>query len=554
MQVADEGRHLLRAFQIATGGILSQIDPETHQAGGILPLAVFEFVHDKMQIATLQKEDRLATIRARLDLLDRSSRNQVPLREKRFAAFPNATIYPPVLYLPQAAAIWIARQFTDKVYVWFYSARVLNGLVAILLIFSALRIATTHQLLLLIPAVLPTSLYQQSSVSSDASIIGLSIFFVALCIRFIGTDNLAIRTGLVISLCLLTLGRPVHLVAGLLLVGAYRRLGWQRAIAFCAGAISLAGAAYACWSFIVRPFFALAAPESPDRNPHAQILFVTAHPISTAMMVLRTLWLGRTPFGSGIAGNSRMGPFSLIGRFGWGDLPLPSWFYWATIGIALAILACVLANLNINDFVCLAIACLAAGGLVVAIVLASFVLWMPPGSRDALVFGRYALPALAILVFGSPPLNKFSDFSRSILTILIIFLAFLSCFWTVRIVKHYYFSSSTTRGRNVQELYYELPAQSCPASLQTDLRTWFSVVVSGVTTVPNRDYRVVLSDDHGMILGESDPVLIGGDGSRWRLHSWNINRTELGHLWFAVGKSACHFAEIQFSSYVIPPV
>ena len=138
MQVADEGRHFLRACQIANGGILSQIDPETHQAGGILPLAVSEFVRDKMQIATLQKEDRLVTIRARLDALNRSSQNQAPLREKRFAAFPSSTIYPPALYLPQIAAIWIARLFTDKVYVWFYSARVLNGLVNILLILRCL--------------------------------------------------------------------------------------------------------------------------------------------------------------------------------------------------------------------------------------------------------------------------------------------------------------------------------------------------------------------------------------------------------------------------------
>jgi len=54
---------------------------------------------------------------------------------------------------------------------------VLNGLVAILLVFAALRIAKTHQLLLFIPAVLPMSLYQISSISTDAMIIGLSIVF-----------------------------------------------------------------------------------------------------------------------------------------------------------------------------------------------------------------------------------------------------------------------------------------------------------------------------------------------------------------------------------------
>src|SRR5579871_3119197 len=48
MQVGDEGRHFLRACQIAGGGIVAQIDPNTNQAGGLLPVAESEFVRDKM--------------------------------------------------------------------------------------------------------------------------------------------------------------------------------------------------------------------------------------------------------------------------------------------------------------------------------------------------------------------------------------------------------------------------------------------------------------------------------------------------------------------------
>src|SRR5947209_11330438 len=230
MQVRDEGRQFLRACQIADGGIISQIEASSGQAGGMLPVAESEFVRDKMGPFFLLNEDRLATIRARLEALDRSSENQAPFREKGFAVFPGATIYPPALYLPQIAAIRIAQLVSGKVYVWFYSARVLNALVAILLVFAALRMAKTHQWLLLIPAVLPMSLDQISSLSSDALIIGLSIVFVALCLRFVGTDGLAIRAALVICLGLLTGGKPVHLPLGLLLLAAYRRLGWRRAL------------------------------------------------------------------------------------------------------------------------------------------------------------------------------------------------------------------------------------------------------------------------------------------------------------------------------------
>jgi len=42
MQVRDEGRHFLRACQIADGGIISQIEASSGQAGGMLPLAESE--------------------------------------------------------------------------------------------------------------------------------------------------------------------------------------------------------------------------------------------------------------------------------------------------------------------------------------------------------------------------------------------------------------------------------------------------------------------------------------------------------------------------------
>src|SRR3954465_3771590 len=65
MQVRDEGRHFLRACQIAEGGIISQIEASSGQAGGLLPLAESEFVRDKMGPFFLLNQDRLPTIRAR---------------------------------------------------------------------------------------------------------------------------------------------------------------------------------------------------------------------------------------------------------------------------------------------------------------------------------------------------------------------------------------------------------------------------------------------------------------------------------------------------------
>src|SRR6185437_12837855 len=150
---------------------------------------------------------------------------QAPLSEQRFATFPGTTIYPPAFYVPQALGIRFARLFSNKVYVFFYSARVLNAIAAVVLVFLSLHLASTHQYLLLIPAVLPMSLYQFSSVSSDPGIIAVCTLFVALCIRFVDYDGKALRLGLILSLLLLTLGKPVYLPAALLLLAAHKRLG-----------------------------------------------------------------------------------------------------------------------------------------------------------------------------------------------------------------------------------------------------------------------------------------------------------------------------------------
>ncbi len=548
MQVRDEGRHFLRACQIAEGGILSEIEAGSGNAGGVLPLAEFEFVHDKMSIEFLRNEDRTPTVRGRLDALDRESQRQAPLGERRFAAFPGATIYPPPLYLPQVAAIRIAQLFSNKVYVWFYAARVLNGLIAVLLVFAALTIARTHQLLLLIPAVLPMSLYQISSISSDALIIGLSIFFVALCIRFLYDGSFSVRTGLVFCLCLLTLGKPVHLVAGLLLLAAYRRLGWRRAAVFCVGVMAFAASAYIWWAYLARRFFPLggAGETSGRHDPAAQMNFAAAHPILMAKVMLRTLWHQKKDIIT-----------DLIGNFEWGALPLPPWFYMVVVAIGLGVLFCILVNLDRAGLAQFALASLAAGGLAAAILLAGFVIWTPVGRYEVVLMqGRYLLPGLALFVFGSPALKNFRGLSGSLLPALMLALLLLSYFWTVRIVKHYYFSIPDLRGRNVRELYSEATSQSCPASLTSDVKDWFSVVESGRTAAYNQNYRVILSEDDGTILGESDPVLIGGNGSKWRLHAWNVyvDRFARGHLWFAAGNSACHFADIEFRPFAVPPV
>lgn len=553
MQSPDEGRHFLRALQIAQGQILPQIDPATHQAGGLLPAAAVEFVSDRMTPEYFRAEDRLHSIGERLGALDRAAQNQAPLRQGRFAAFPGSAIYPPALYLPQTAGIAVARLFSHKVYVWFYSARICNAVAAVLIVFLALCLAPGYELLLMIPAILPMSFYQISSVSSDAGIIALSILFVALCIRFLESDTALLRAALVACLFLLTVDKPVHLPFALLLLAAYKRLGWRRAILFCSAAIAVAAGAYLAWSYFVRPIFVLAGGDFAGHNPPAQVHFIAAHPIGFTRVLFHTIkW------------DTRQMIADMIGFFGWSELPLPPWFYKATYVLFVSVLGLALLNWKQIDFWKVWWGALAGLSVSAAIFLAGFIMWTPVGSQHILwIQGRYLLPILAILPFCIPPLSRFGRRSRIALAILVVGFFAISAFTTARIVKHYYLTDSRLLGRNVDELFTDLSGQSCPASVEADYtRGWFSSIAIGHANVSGK-FRVLIANENGTVLGESDPALAGAEfpydllpgvsRSSWLVHFWTPNRYATLHYWLVTGKTACTFGpDLKLEPYYIP--
>lgn len=543
MQSPDEGRHFLRACQIAQGQFLSQIDARTGDAGGVLPSAESEFVRDKMRTDFLRAQDRLRTVSERLAALDLSAQRQSPLSERRFTSFPGTAVYPPVLYLPQAIGIRLARLFSSKVYVLFYSARVLNALVAIALVFLALYLAPSHQYLLFVPAVLPMSLYQFSSVSSDAAIIAVCALFVALCIRFVDDDGKVLRLGLILSLLLLTLGKPVHLPAALLLLAAHKRLGWRRTLLFFLPVVAVCGTAYVVWARMASAFFSKAGADSPDRNPAMQIHLLGEHPLALLNVLLATL----KHQGWSITGE-------VIGFFGWLALSLPTWFYEISFAIGAAMVGCLLVNAKAMQRVSFIWGALAAFGTVLAVCLGAYILWTPPGSPEVIgIQGRYLIPAFILLLFMAPPLSALSTSSRVFVYALTIGFFLLSAFWTVRIVDHYYFPRSELIGDNVFKLY-KPSAQSCPASIGSLTLSWFSAVETGQAMAHDPAYRIVLAEDDGTIVGESDPVLIGGGPTQWRANMWNPDSAERIDSWLILGNSACRFGHVELRPRPIPSV
>ncbi len=542
MQALDENRHFMRSVQFSQGNWMPQLDLSTNRAGGILPDTVFEFVRLTMGTEFLQGEETLHTVRERLNALDRASLSDAASSRMTFGAFPTASIYPPGLYIPQTAGIWMARRFTDKVYIWFYSARVCNAVSAVLLVFLALRMAgRSKALYLLIPAALPMTLYQFGSVSCDAGIIALSILFVVLCLRFLGEDTITLRIGIILCLVLLVLGKPVHVVLGLLLLAAHTRLGWRRAISFCCLASGVAVACYAGWLVLVRSFIVLAGEGVGDAG--AQVRFILAHPVSL-LKIMNLTFRNEIP---------RICK-EFVGVFGWAEVPLPLWFY----GLSVLGFACIVFLLIFN-YKKMKPALLAFGvasivGLVLAVFIAGYVLWNRPGAPViSLIQGRYFIPALPIIAFFAPPLPALGLPTRAILQTACLGYFLFSTYTTVRLVDRCYFSSSPALGKNIHNLFLPVSSSSsCPAFLEDagKIGSWFGFVSKG-RAESSGDYRVLFAAEDGTILSESDPALTGREfpyrllpgisPTHWKIHIWRMSKVASGRLWLVRGHYACMF-------------
>jgi len=272
-----------------------------------------------------------------------------------------------------------------------------------------------------------------------------------------------------------------------------------------------------------------------------QIHLLGAHPLTIINVLLATV----AHQGWTIIGET-------IGFFGWLALSLPTWFYEISFAIGAAVFWCLLLNYNAVRRVCFVWGCLAAFNTLLAVCLGAYVLWTRPGAPEVVgIQGRYLIPAFILLLFMAPPLNRVSMSSRAFVCALTIGFFLLSAFWTVRILDHYYFPRSELIGHNVYKLY-KTSATPCPASIESLTPSWFSAVETGQAAAHESGYRIVLAEVNGTIVGESDPVLIGGGPAVWRANMWNPDSAEGIDSWLIMGKSACVFGHVELRPRPIP--
>jgi uncharacterized membrane protein len=309
-QVPDEPNHMQRAYQVSEGVLLGHKISNT-QAGGSLPTSL-EIV-----------ESRLVGLHSSLDLRDRwhlfRAHVRFPLKpnERSEASFPNTSLYSVVPYLPQAAAISIGRALDRPPLILMYWARLANALTAVLLIWLAICLMPVKKWYLAMVALLPMTLFELGSVSSDALTIALSALLIAFCAKYYFVPAYPARRallwmgllGVLLALCKL----PYALLTLVLLLprGKWRlnRQYFGQIAVIASSLIAMMG-----WYALAHQIY-VRALDDPSVNPIRQVAYIGSH---------------ITEFGTTLVSTSLGEPSNevwreFVGFFGWLNFALPWW-------------------------------------------------------------------------------------------------------------------------------------------------------------------------------------------------------------------------------------
>ena len=206
-QESDGWDHFLRSMDVSYGNVLYPFVSLTH---GTDVIRVPENVED-MEFMVVEPSDA------------HGSWMMVDLKSKYFSDTSMEMEYDggvtSLFYLPQGLGLLLGRKLGLSMYYCVVLGRVMNLLAYMGLTYLAIRKIPVYKHLLLAIALMPMSLYQAASFSSDGLLNGLCFLFVALCFSYaLGEKKLDYRHGLILTGLLLYIfvGKYVYACIGLL--------------------------------------------------------------------------------------------------------------------------------------------------------------------------------------------------------------------------------------------------------------------------------------------------------------------------------------------------
>ena len=329
----DEQPHLYRAYHCSQGKLYaSKCDGAT---GDDLPSSLTETYATIAGHATKDEEYDISWAK-----ISKASQIVLDPQRRQFTVFNNTALYTPVPYLPQAAAIGVARFWGPAPLTLLYLARSANLVAYLLLAAAAVRITPIQKWTLAMVALVPMSVYLAASLSADAVTIGLSLLIIALTLK-LALGGTSPAPAQAVSARGFTFAKlwdaPPELLLGFLLVllalskQAYlgmvmlfflipgRKFSSPRCRWLIAAlTIGLPVVIDAAWSWSLRGLY---VPMRSFVDPPAQFHWILGNPWSYAAALGKAMY--------------RWDDFTfMIGAFGWLGPHLPRWIrdtYWIAL-------------------------------------------------------------------------------------------------------------------------------------------------------------------------------------------------------------------------------
>ena len=186
----DEYYHWLRAYEISEGNLVTPIKEGTQ--GSNMPNAVSEIFPDdwvSMDYSTVKEKLKV----------------KIEKDEQGILNSETAAVYSFVQYIPQAMGILLGRLITNNAYLITYAGRIANMIVAIILLYFAIKLIPFGKKLLLIPTMIPIAIEGFTSLSPDATTISISFLFIAYILHLSFGKNKEIKSKEKLILLLLSI-------------------------------------------------------------------------------------------------------------------------------------------------------------------------------------------------------------------------------------------------------------------------------------------------------------------------------------------------------------
>ena len=301
-EVPDEVAHVLRADSVRHGEIAGfrrpRLDEQGDPATDVAVRADAGLVAAGLAFSPGTPLARKQVTQAHLDeLLHLSWANRLDI-----ISIPNTAVYPPLLYVPAAFGMQIAKWLGKGPYVAILAARMVNSIIYLLFGAAAIHLARRGRIILFGVLCLPMSLSLAASVNHDGLVIACSSLAGALLTRL---DRRAWWGGA----CLLSvavMAKP-YLLPLALVVPATVPGGLRQQASKAAAGLAVAAAPALVWAVIMSLYVAApfvrgpaqpagplwAGPPGtmfPTTNPGEQLRILLASPARLVTLPLESAW------------------------------------------------------------------------------------------------------------------------------------------------------------------------------------------------------------------------------------------------------------------------